>query len=171
MLNHINNIINQNVFTGIYIGGYFDQNDEEAQFYGDTSTIYLEFEEFYLRLTKIDEKGSCSQLGISGVSQIDIYQKIEDEDIIPCRSRVENILFSNPLATNLVKRITYYNMKIMLGFILCDAFEIELENGQLLFFDPRFLEINIGDSVGKRVWEENLLEDEIMIENSFDFEI
>lgn len=75
----------------------------------------------------------------------------------PAKSKISNIILSNPLIDNQIEGAYFYNLNVDEKELVCDALHLELSNGQNIFLDPSFLGINIGGLEVKQIWEENLV--------------
>lgn len=155
MLDQVKNIIKNNSLEGVYLTGYVDcEEDGIAQFYADMRFLYLEFGDVILEFGKFDPANQSSKLRIMIVNSIKHHFDLED--VKPGRSKINDVIFKNPLANNRIAKIYFYNYEEREDSILCDALHVKLYNEQDIFFDPGFLGINIGGLDVKQVWEENL---------------
>lgn len=156
VLNQIKNIVKSNPIDGIYLTGYVELEDDGiAQFYADMRFLYLEFGDVMVELGQFDPANQSSKLRIIIVNSVQHY--FELEDVKPGRSKINDVIFKNPLAENRVAKIYFYNYEESDNELLCDALHIKLCNGQNIFLDPGFLGINIGGLDVKQVWKENLI--------------
>jgi len=119
--------------------------------------IYLEVGEHYIELESIHQ---YSRLSIKVVNSIKYKFEI-DEDMIPSKTSISQIVLTDSLSSkNNVKSLIFYNIDSASNQIFCDSLQINLNNGQEIFFDPSFyFGINIGGSEQKKFWFENLSND------------
>ena len=84
-----------------------------------------------------------------------------DEDMMRAKSSVSEIILSDTMANgNDIDNIIFYNLEDQ-EELLCDAIEIKLVNGQVIFLDPSYyFGINIGGKEQKQMWKINLKETE-----------
>lgn len=167
MLGEIKNVISNNSLYNIYLTGFVDNEDDGvAQFYPDMRFLYLEFGDKMVEFYKFEPINQSSRLRIMIVNSI--RHEFDLEDVVPGRTKINEVIFKNPLADNRVTKMYCFNFEENDGELLCDALHIKLSNGQDIFLDPGFLGINIGGLDVKQVWEENLangvLPEEICIE-------
>lgn len=156
MLDQVKNIVKNNSLDGIYLTGYVAcEEDGIEQFYADMRFIYLEFGSVIVEFEKIDSLNQLSKLCIKIVDSVKYYFDLED--VRPSRSKINDVIFKNPLEDNRIAKIYCYNYEERVDNLLCDALHIKLHNGQDIFLDPGFLGINMGGLDVKQVWEENLI--------------
>lgn len=124
----------------IVLAGYFDP-DDPAEFAPMLSRVYLIIGERMVQLT-LDDTTTTSLL-IRFVETIEVTIQME-EDLTWCRSSMGDFLLTNPRFENVISKIIVYfdndgdNEKYR-------AIEFVLNSGQLIFFDPQFLDgINFG---------------------------
>lgn len=160
MLDQVKNIVRNNSLDGIYLTGYVDcEEDGVKQFYADMRFIYFEFGSVIVEFGKFDPSNQLSKLRIKIVDSVKHYFDLED--VKPGRSKINDVIFKNPLADNRITKIYCYNYEERVDNLLCDALHIKLNNEQDIFLDPGFLGINIGGLDVKQVWEENLINGDI----------
>lgn len=157
LLEEMKKVIQNSSLDEIYLTGFVDFEENELSEFVPNSD-YLIFE-FGKQLIKIQSVEQYSKISISKVNSIQI--DIELEDVKPAKSRISGIIFHNPLIDNKIVDIEFYNLKVNSTELLCDAMGFTLSNDQIIFIDPSFLGINIGDLKVKKIWENNLSEDYI----------
>ena len=124
----------------IVLAGYFDP-DEPAEFAPMLSRVYLIIGERMLQLA-LDETTTIALL-IRFVETIEVTIEMEEE-LTWCRSSMGDLLLKAPQAENVISKIIVYfdNEGDREKF---RALEFVLSSGQLLFFDPLFIDgINFG---------------------------
>lgn len=157
LLEEIKKVIQNSFLDEIYLTGFVDFEEKELSEFVSNSD-YLIFE-FGKQLIKIQSVEQYSKISVSKVNSIQI--DIELEDVKPAKSRISGIIFNNPLIDNKIVDIEFYNLKVNSTELLCDAMGFTLSNDQMIFIDPSFLGINIGDLKVKKLWENNRREDYI----------
>ena len=160
------NLVKNNNFEEIYLIGMFDDVDNE--FVSSGKFIYFEFGNEFVELEIIE---NYSKISIKIVDSI--KPEIISFDEIPCKTKIGNIIFLNPLATsNKIKRISFYDLEKKENEIITDALFVKLINDQDIFVDPCFFGFTIGGVEQKKLWEENLnyINWGIPKESSIDFE-
>ena len=169
MLDQVINVIRSNSFDSIYLTGYLDYEDDEvAQFYSDMRFLYFEFGDKMVEFYKYEPVNQASKLRVTVVDSV--RHEFDLEDVVPGKSKINGIIFKNPLADNRVEKMYCFNLKEKDGEFLCDALHIKLCNGQDIFLDPGFLGINIGGLDVKQVWEDNLMNGVVPEEIRIEFE-
>lgn len=134
--------------------GFVDIEDGIAQFYHDLRFIYFEINSKYIEFESINQ---FSKLKIKVVDSVEHNFEI-DEDMLKAKSSVSEIILNDTMANgNDIDNIIFYNLEA--DELICDAIEIELVNGQVIFLDPSYLfGINIGGKEQKQIWKSNLKE-------------
>lgn len=160
MLQDVLKIVSNNTFDSIYLTGFVDNEDGGvAQFYPDMHFIYFEFGNKLLEIYKCDVLNQPSQLRIMVVDAL--RHDIDLEDVTYGTSKINDIIFINPLANNKIKKMYYFNYRADKGVMFCDALHIILCNGQNIFLDPGFMGINIGGLDVKEIWKDNLITEKV----------
>lgn len=156
MLDKFKNILNNNSLDNIYLTGFVDyEEDGVVQFYPDMRFLYFEFGNDIVEFYKFEPVNHCSRIRITMVDAI--KHEFDLEDVLPGRTKINEIIFKNSMADNKVAKMYFFNLQENENELLCDAIHIKLNNGQDIFLDPGFLGINIGGLEVKKVWEENLV--------------
>lgn len=155
MITKIQNFLKNHDIDDIYIVGFFDIEDEIAEFYPNLCYIFIEMGNKYIKFESTEQ---FSKLHIQIVDTI-LYEFEIDEDMIYGKTSVKDIILTASMAIgNRLKKLSIFNFNEYDNAIRCDAIQIELLNGQQLFLDPSFLfGINIGGLEQRRFWEENLI--------------
>ncbi len=132
--------------TDIYSIGYIDLENGEGVYHPDFRWIYFEFED---TLIEFESFKQFSKLRAEEVKDIR-YQLEMDEDMIKAKSSIaEVVLISSFLAGNTVKQIEFKNGTEK----ECQAAQIILETGQIIFLDPSFpYGIGIGGKEQQEYW-------------------
>ncbi|HDK7166229.1 TPA: hypothetical protein PTV44_000032 [Clostridium botulinum] len=149
MLRRLKQLIKENDFDDIYFIGVIDDSDEIKEMVKDTNFLYLEFGDFYIKIEAIEGYG---KLSIKIFNELN-YESSSDEII--GKVKVEDIIFTNPLATNRISSIGFVNLEEYETVLICDVLYLKMENGQELFIDPGFCGINIGGLEQRKFWKEN----------------
>ncbi|MGZ7442374.1 hypothetical protein [Paenibacillus sp. TH7-28] len=167
MLEKLINVFKGNSIQDIYLLGFVDIEDGRADFCPDMRYYYFEVGEKYIEFESIDQ---YSKLSVKIVDSIR-YQFEIDEDMFPCKTSVSQIILTDSMSVkNTVKSIVINGLDLKdKEQIICDSLQLNLNNGQELFFDPSFyFGINIGGAEQRKFWIENLAEntkpDELVIE-------
>lgn len=145
----------------IYLVGFVDMEGGMAQFCHDLRYVYIEIGEQYIELESIEQ---FSKMRIRIVDSLQYHFEI-DEDMMKARSSISELVLNDTMSIgNKIQNVLFYN----LNDSICDALEICLENGQILFFDPTFyFGINIGGIEQRKTWEENRAIDNVVIESLY----
>lgn len=156
MLEKLIRIVKDKNIDDIYLTGFVDIEDGIAQFYHDLRFVYLELDDKYLRFESIEQ---FSRLRISIVNAINFDYEV-DEDMIRAKSSVSEVILNDTMAIgNDIGEITFYNLEQKIELI-CDAIELKLVNGQVIFLDPSYyFGINIGGKEQKEKWKLNIKKD------------
>ncbi len=156
MLEKLIRIVKDKNIDDIYLTGFVDIEDGIAQFYHDLRFVYLELDDKYLRFESIEQ---FSRLRISIVNTINFDYEV-DEDMIRAKSSVSEVILNDTMAIgNDIGEITFYNLEQKIELI-CDAIELKLVNGQVIFLDPSYyFGINIGGKEQKEKWKLNIKKD------------
>lgn len=145
----------------IYLVGFVDIEEGMAQFCHDLRYVYIEIGERYIELESIEQ---FSKIRIGIVDSLQYHFEI-DEDMMKAHSSISELVLNDTMSIgNKIQNVLFYN----LNDNICDALEICLENGQILFFDPTFyFGINIGGIEQRKIWEENREYDNVIIESLY----
>lgn len=155
MLRDLKEILKNNNIEDIYLTGFVDIEEGIAQFYHDLRFIYFEVNSKYIEFESINQ---FSRLKIKIVNSVEHNFEI-DEDMIKAKSSVREIILNDTMANgNDIKNIVFYNLEEQ-EELICDALEINLVNGQVIFLDPSYyFGINVGGTEQKQMWKYNLKE-------------
>ena len=96
--------------------------------------LYLIFDTQILKLESINQ---YSKLAISFVKEMKFDFDIE-EDMIPVKNSVIEIILNDNMADNRIESIDIYNPLLKGELFICDALSFHLLCKQELFFDPSF---------------------------------
>ena len=153
MIEYLKKIVKNNNIEDIYLTGFVDVEDGIAQFYHDLRFIYFEINSKYIEFESINQ---FSKLRIKIVDSVAHDFEI-DEDMMKAKSSVSEIILSDTMANgNDIDNIIFYNLEEQ-EELICDAMEIKLVNGQVIFLDPSYyFGINIGGKEQKEIWKFNL---------------
>lgn len=145
----------------IYLPGFVDVEDGIAQFCHDLRFVYFEINSKYIKFESINQ---FSKIKLKIVDSIEYDFEI-DEDMIRAKSSVSEIVLNDTMANgNDIDNIIFYNLEGQ-EEIICDAVEIKLVNGQVIFLDPSYyFGINIGGKEQKQLWKINYKENENIVE-------
>jgi hypothetical protein len=167
MLEELVDIFKRDSIQDIYLLGFVDIDDGVAEFCPDARYYYFEVGEKYIELESINQ---YSKLSVKIVDSIR-YQFEIDEDMLPCKTSVSQIILTDSMsAKNTVRSFVINGMELNENKqIVCNSLQLNLSNGQELFIDPSFYYgINIGGAEQRKFWLENLADgtkpDEIVIE-------
>lgn len=147
MIAEIKNVISCNKLEDIILSGITSIEDGIAEFLPITKYIYLEFGETILEIQSSEQ---YSKIQIRIVSSV--INEPEFEDVLPSYCSIANIVLLNPIERQKVKFISFTNLVEGDTFVECDVFELALNNGQIMFFDPTFFGNNIGGEEQKEFW-------------------
>lgn len=155
MIEYLKEIVKDNNIEDIYLTGFVDIEDGIAQFHHDLRFIYFEINSKYIEFESINQ---FSKLKIKIVDSVEHNFEI-DEDMIKAKSSVSEIILNDTMANgNDIDNIVFYNLEEQ-EELICDAIEINLINGQVIFLDPSYyFGINVGGKGQKRMWKLNLKE-------------
>lgn len=153
MLKEIKKLISNNIDEIHLTGVVHIEENGIAEFISNTNFLLLEFGGQFIQFETIDGYGKLR------ITILDSLRFENDtEDVIPCRAKIGEFIFTNPLAENRVDSIVFFNLEDLENALICDVLHIKLINGQDLFIDPQFTGINIGGLEQKQFWEENFVE-------------
>lgn len=153
MIEDLKRTLKDNNIEDIYLTGFVDIEDGIAQFYHDLRFIYFELNSRYIEFESVNQ---YSKLRIKIVDSVSYNYEI-DEDMIRGKSSVSEVILSDTMAKgNSIDNIIFYNLEEQ-EELICDAIEINLVNGQVIFLDPSYyFGINIGGKEQKQKWKINL---------------
>lgn len=153
MIEYLKKIVKNHNIKDVYLTGFVDVEDGVAQFYHDLRFIYFEINSKYIEFESINQ---FSKLRIKIVDSVAHNIEIEEE-MMKAESSVGEIILNDTMANgNDIDNIIFYNLEEQ-EELICDAMEIKLVNGQLIFMDPSYyFGINIGGKEQKQMWELNL---------------
>lgn len=156
MLEELIRIVKDKKIDDIYLTGFVDIEDGIAQFHHDLRFVYLELDDKYLKFESFEQS---SRLRISIVDSINFDYEV-DEDMVRAKSSVSEIVSNDTMAFgNDTGEIIFYNLEQKIDLI-CDAIELKLVNGQVIFLDPSYyFGINIGGKEQKEKWKLNIKKD------------
>lgn len=139
----------------IYLTGFIDIEKGMAQFYHDLRFIYFEIDSKYLEFESINQ---FSKLKIKIVDSVQHNYEI-DEDMMKAKTSISELILNDTMSNgNDIGRIIFYNLEEE-DELICDAVEMKLVNGQVIFLDPSYyFGINIGGEEQKQIWKSNLKE-------------
>ena len=152
-IEYLKEIVKNKNIDDIYLTGFVDIEDGTAQFYPDLRFIYFEINSKYIEFESVNQ---FSKLKIEIVDSVK-YNFEMDEDMMKAKSSVSEIILNDTMANgNNIDSMVFYNLDKQEDLI-CDAIEIRLGNGQIIFLDPSFyFGINIGGAEQKQIWRNNL---------------
>lgn len=153
MIEYLKKIVKNHNIEDVYLTGFVDVEDGVAQFYHDLRFVYFEIDSKYIEFESINQ---FSKLRIKIVDSVSHNIEI-DEEMMKAKSSVSEIILNDTMANgNDIDSIIFYNLEVQ-EELICDAMEIKLVNGQLIFIDPSYyFGINIGGKEQKQMWELNL---------------
>ena len=156
-MEHLKRVVKGYNIEDIYLTGFVDVEDKIAQFYHDLRFLYFEINSKYIEFESINQ---FSKLKLKIVDSVQQNYEI-DEDMMRAKSSISEIILSDAMANgNDIDNIIFYNLEKE-DELICDAVEIELVNGQVIFLDPSYyFGINIGGKEQKQIWKNNLKENE-----------
>ena len=154
-MEYLKRMVKDNNIEDIYLTGFVDIEDGIAQFYQDLRFIYFEINSKYIEFESINQ---FSKLKLKIVDSIQHNYEI-DEDMMRAKSSIGEIILNDTMANgNDIDNIIFYNLEEK-DELICDAVEIELVNGQVIFLDPSYyFGINIGGEEQKQIWKINFKE-------------
>lgn len=132
----------------IVLCGVVDLDCDPADFIPLLDRVYLEIGD---RLVEIRRDDRTLRINVGYVESVHLECELENTQRL-CRSSIGRYALTDPLADNrLVKIIAYLDESESI-----QAFEIGLQSGQMIFFDPAFVDgINFGGSEQKATWLAN----------------
>lgn len=140
----------------IILSGVVDLDCIPADFIPLMDRVYLEIGEQLVELSR-DER--TLQLDIAVVDEVRLDCKMEDTQRF-CRSSIGKYVLTDPLADNRIAFISIYagqNDSVK-------AIEFNLVSGQMLFFDPSFVDgVNFGGVEQKATWLDNSEEYHVIV--------
>ena len=147
MIEYLKKVVKNNNIEDIYLTGFVDVENGIAQFCHDLRFMYFEINNKYIEFEVVEQ---FSKLKIRIVDSIEYNFEI-DKDVIKAKSSVSEIVLNDTMsAGNNISTIIFYNL--VEECLICDAIEIELTNGQIIFLDPSFyFGINIGGKEQKQL--------------------
>lgn len=161
MIESLKKITKGHNIEDIYLTGFVDVEDGIAQFCHDLRFVYFEINSKYIKFESINQFSKL-QLKIVGFIEYDFEI---DEDMIRAKSSVGEIILNDTMANgNDIDTIIFYNLEVQ-EELICDAVEIKLVNGQVIFLDPSYyFGINIGEKEQKQIWKINFKETKNIVE-------
>lgn len=152
-MNLFNNLKNQCI-TDIQQVGVVDIENGIGEITTFHTYLYIRFAD---TLLKLESTNQYSKLLISIVPEIDFQFSFEiDEDMIPVKHSIAEIVLTDTMADNRITKIDVYGGEETNNGLICDALSFCLVHGQELFFDPTyFFGINIGDERQRNAWMQN----------------
>lgn len=156
MIENLKKIIKDKNLEDIFMIGFIDIEEGIAQFYHDLKYLYFEINFKYI---EFESTNQFSKLKIRVVDAIEYNFEI-DEDMMRAKASISEIILSDTMANgNVIDNIVFYNLEEKKEEMICDALEIKLVNGQIIFLDPSYyFGINIGGKEQKDIWKINLKE-------------
>ncbi len=153
MLRRIKNIITNNSFEDICVTGFIDIEDGVGEFHSDMQFLYFKFGDVYIEFQGVEQ---FSLLKIKVEKEI-LYRYNIDRDMIKAKMSIDKLVLVDTLAKNNIETIKLHNVSIKNEeYIICEAVEVTLESGKLIFIDPSFYDgFGIGGIEQKVCWEEN----------------
>ena len=149
----LENLLGQSL-RDIILSGVVDLNSVPADFIPLLDRVYLEVGQQLVELSR-DEQ--TLQLDISFVDEDHLDCEMEDTQRF-CRSSIGRYVLTDPLADN---RIAFINMYAGPNDSV-EALEFNLVSGQMLFFDPSFVDgVNFGGVEQKATWLDNSAENNV----------
>ena len=138
--------------------GFVDKEDGVNVFYSDLRTLYFEFDNIYLKFESINQ---YSTLKVNLEEKVNFEYEIDEDMEYAISSIIDIVLIGRNMKGNILSKIIFYKKYIENNEIYCNACEIYLKNGQVIFLDPSFLcGISIG-GIEKRNYFLNSLENEL----------
>lgn len=133
--------------------GSVEIDNSHAEITTSHTCIYIELDFGYVKLDSVDQ---YSKLRLSFAREIENNIELEEGEFFTKYS-IANIVLKDFLAENIMKSVGVYNANYIPPSTLeCDALEIKLENGQLIFVDPSYFGIQIGGEEIKYRWMETI---------------
>lgn len=133
----------------VLVYGVVDTNDEPADFIPFLDYVFIVIDGVSIRLWR--DEGTV-RLSASITDEAPLSCELEDGHL-PCRSSIGRYVLADPKsAHNQIERLALYGIA---GETFA-ALEIQLMSGQMLFFDPWFIDgINFGGQEQKAIWLAN----------------
>ncbi len=156
VLEKLSNLLKTTEFTDIYFVGYVDGEESPTTFRPALELMFFEFEDCFLRLQAV-EQYSRVHLTLTADIDYDFPFEIEEEDIPASVSMGDSLLDGTTMTTHKVTKVRLFGMADRDYFIDCEALEMTLSTGQILFVDPTYeFGFKLGSAAQEQVWAENL---------------
>ena len=122
--------------------GFVDKEDGINVFYSDLRTLYFEFDDIYLKFESINQ---YSTLKVNLKEKVNFAYEIDEDMEYAMSSIIDIVLIGRNMKGNMLSKLVFYKKYIEDNEIYCNACEIYLKNGQVIFLDPSFI---CGISIG-----------------------
>lgn len=157
-MNHIVGIIKNNQLTDFFQVGLILSNENEIELITNNYIFFLEFNERYIKI-EYREGRVC----VSNTDNI-VYENIPDIEGLPSyKNSIIKFIVTDDDVCNQVERIVTFNEQDCLEGILCDSLLLEMNNNQIIFFDPSYhWGINIGGYLQLKNWYNNQTQKELL---------
>ncbi|WP_321388940.1 hypothetical protein [uncultured Enterococcus sp.] len=165
MLKKLKEKLQNNIIEDIYVTGYLYENDEGINEFSPTMDfLYFEFEDYYVEIHALDQD---IKIELNVVDSIN-YNFEVDEDMVASKSTVGQLILDMETG-NSIANIKFYNLEEKNDSLICEALELRLENGQLIFCDSLSYDgLNIGGNRQRDIWEYNLSDDKEIKQRNID---
>ena len=155
-IDKLTNLLKTTEFTDIYFVGYIDGEETPTVFHPALEILYLEFEDCFLRLQSV-EQYSRVHLTLTAEIDFDFPFDIEEEDVPTSASMGDSLLDGTTMTTHKVTKVRLFGLADRDDLIDCEALELTLSTGQILFVDPTYeFGFKLGSAAQEQVWSENL---------------
>ncbi|GAA0177167.1 hypothetical protein SH2C18_04430 [Clostridium sediminicola] len=169
MREKLRKLVNLNTLEDIYLSGFVDIEDGVAEFYPNMRYLYFSLGDVYIEFQSVEQFSKMKIIITDSVR----HEFEIDEDMIPSKASINEVILVDTLADNRIKEMLLYNISsICDNDIICDAVQINLISGQKIFLDPTFYYgIGIGGTLQKEWWENNLSDDMPQFEELVKFNV
>lgn len=159
MKERIRKLVSKHPIEDVYLTGFVDIEEGVVEFCPEMRYLYLQFGEEYLELESVNQ---FSKLKITIAESVNHNFEI-DEDMSPARASIDEVILVDTLADNRINSMKLINSTDETDkSIICDALELQLKSGQLIFVDPSFhYGIGLGGMFQKKYWENNAKKESI----------
>lgn len=157
-MKYIVDTIKNNQLTDFFQVGLVLFDDNEIELIKNNYIFFLEFNEKYIKIESKEGK-----IFIKNVDNV-IYENTPDVEGLPSyKNSIIKFIVTDDDICNKVERIITFNEKNFLEGVFCDALLLEMNNNQVIFFDPSYhWGINIGGYLQLTNWYNNQIQKELI---------
>ncbi|MBL1230959.1 hypothetical protein IW492_17165 [Enterococcus sp. BWB1-3] len=165
MLKKLKEKLHNNIIRDIYVTGYLYEDEEGINEFSPTMDyVYFKFDDCFIEIHTLNQE---IKFELKVVHLIDYNYEI-DEDMTVSKSTVGNLILDMETGNNIVS-MRLYNSEEHKDSLICEAIELRLKNGQIIFCDALSYDgLNIGGHRKKEIWEYSLPEDKEIKQKNVD---